>query len=1240
MKILSIKGENIASLPSFDLDFTQPPLSEAGIFAITGKTGAGKSTILDSLCLALFNTTPRLHKAHDKKISVDEISQSDVRGLLRRGAAQAWVEVQFAGITGEEYTARWSVRRAYNKVDGSLQSVSHGLYKGIEPAPGCDGLQTISTQLSSTHNEVAQAIGLQFEQFTRAVLLAQGDFTAFLKASSNNKAELLEKLTGTNIYTEISKSIFHKAKEADQHYHEEQARTDGIEILTPEEEADTIALQDCVQALFEQAQEEEKHAEHTKERQQNRIRQEAAIATAQEELANQVKLEEESKPRKARLAKIEKAQEARPYVEKVADYRRQAAQQKQRIDAQKQSIASYQKQVSQAQIETNTAEQDLKSLKQQIKQQQPEIEQAQKLDQQLIYQQDQVAAQQQQVGKQQTDLKEQEQQQQQKATEIKAIEEAIAKAENWLTQHADKRAIAENIQTITTRLKGVSEELVLTHTLNEKQKSTEASLQKAQAALKEHQRGKAQLNDLIATLQPNIASVTLKVAAFDAEQIASSLEQAQARMSGFKEAKDLAQRNKELGAELSDLELYCQQKQEQLATHQQEVAIIEQELPTVKAQLDEATTAYEEAKILANKDIKNLREQLSPDKPCPVCGSIHHPYSQQGETALQSQHTDLKEKWERLNDAVRQREQRNIELNTLTEVLKEQLASKEKDLEKLKQSIHGIQKKRESLSHTLGISIHSNIDEETEKLTAQIQDLKRQDQKGKADQQELQKLKDELASNHEKAREQERLEQEQLAALGRIEQEQAYIAEQQAKAQHELANCQTDLSEFFTSNNWFEKWKGNSQHFLEQLAKFATDWASHTQQAELKSNELLLAKETLHNKQDVIAKMQQELQSAKLTLTQLEEGYRKTRQARQHVLGGQSVKDIQMLWEKEEARLQQGMEKSRQHLQSSQISLETSQASKIEQEQQYAQLQQELNKALKQLEHWKTNAQAIIGNFSEATLQEWLSLEKSEIEQERNFFQKLQETTISLQATLQDRKASLAKMPEAAISTEAVQETENRLHQLAAAKEKIAEERQSYQLILRNQQLNKNKIASMQEELDRAKSKAEQWKKLSDLIGSSDGAKFRRYAQGYTLDILLSYANQQLVNLAPRYKLETNDSSELLGIQVIDQDMGNEVRSVFSLSGGETFLVSLALALGLSSLSSSQMNVESLFIDEGFGTLDAETLGVAMEALERLQGQGRKVGIISHVQEMTERIPVQVAVHKAAGGESHVEVLG
>jgi exonuclease SbcC len=250
------------------------------------------------------------------------------------------------------------------------------------------------------------------------------------------------------------------------------------------------------------------------------------------------------------------------------------------------------------------------------------------------------------------------------------------------------------------------------------------------------------------------------------------------------------------------------------------------------------------------------------------------------------------------------------------------------------------------------------------------------------------------------------------------------------------------------------------------------------------------------------------------------------------------------------------------------------------------------------------------------------------------------------QRELHQLSAPPARMP--AIVTTEDEPPESPVAALASALNQLMAERKAahdaataLQLALAQDDAKRQQSQAMLAEIEKQEAIEQRWSRMSDLIGSADGKKFRNYAQQFTLDVLLGYANAHLNHLARRYQLEriNNPASPSLALLVRDQDMGGEMRSVHSLSGGESFLVSLALALGLASLSSNRVRVESLFIDEGFGSLDAETLRVAMDALDGLQAMGRKVGVISHVQEMTERIATKILVQPSAGGRSTITVM-
>jgi exonuclease SbcC len=179
---------------------------------------------------------------------------------------------------------------------------------------------------------------------------------------------------------------------------------------------------------------------------------------------------------------------------------------------------------------------------------------------------------------------------------------------------------------------------------------------------------------------------------------------------------------------------------------------------------------------------------------------------------------------------------------------------------------------------------------------------------------------------------------------------------------------------------------------------------------------------------------------------------------------------------------------------------------------------------------------------------------------------------------------------------------------------------------------------SLFEEIERQRKQYDLWQRLSSLIGSSDGAKYRKFAQGLTLDHLVYLANRQLAHLHGRYLLNRKAGGDL-EMEVVDTWQGDVTRDTRTLSGGESFLVSLALALALSDLVSHKTSIDSLFLDEGFGTLDGETLEIALNALDSLNATGKTIGVISHVEALKERIPLQIRVAKSVGiGFSTVEV--
>lgn len=216
---------------------------------------------------------------------------------------------------------------------------------------------------------------------------------------------------------------------------------------------------------------------------------------------------------------------------------------------------------------------------------------------------------------------------------------------------------------------------------------------------------------------------------------------------------------------------------------------------------------------------------------------------------------------------------------------------------------------------------------------------------------------------------------------------------------------------------------------------------------------------------------------------------------------------------------------------------------------------------------------------------------------------------------------------------------QEKMKQVQASSEELDKERLQVGGMLMAHRRSMEQMQSVGEELERRRKAYQDWKELNDILGNANGDKFRETAQCFTLRFLIRQANEQLRLLNHRYSLEQVKDS--LGIRVIDHDRADEVRNISSLSGGETFLISLALALGLSSLSSRNIPMCNLFVDEGFGTLDTNSLNMVIDALSSLQSmQGKKVGVISHTAEMRERIRTQIRVVKVgSGGKSTIEIV-
>ncbi|MCA9554755.1 MAG: hypothetical protein KC933_32295 [Myxococcales bacterium] len=251
----------------------------------------------------------------------------------------------------------------------------------------------------------------------------------------------------------------------------------------------------------------------------------------------------------------------------------------------------------------------------------------------------------------------------------------------------------------------------------------------------------------------------------------------------------------------------------------------------------------------------------------------------------------------------------------------------------------------------------------------------------------------------------------------------------------------------------------------------------------------------------------------------------------------------------------------------------------------------------------------------------------------------LDERRAKAQATHEDRAQRLAAHQATDAPSRAEAEVQEDLQTTHADLAPLVDELADLRGRLTRDDRARAALAALLPRIEAQRASLELWAELNQLIGSADGKKLRTFAQGLTLDVLVEQANLHLQELRPRYNLR-RVAGQAMELAVVDHDLGDEVRFIATLSGGERFLVSLALALGLSTLSSKSVRIESLFIDEGFGSLDRGTLEVALATLDQLQAEGRTVGIISHIAELSERIGYRVEVRPTGPGTSEVRVKG
>lgn len=1251
MKILRISLRNIASLKgNHTVDFSAEPLRTAGLFSITGPTGAGKSTLLDALCLALYEKTPRLNAVRGTvKLNdgAETISQKDCANLLTRGTGEGFAEVAFVGVDAGTYTARWSVRRARNRPEGALQNTEMSLLRGDVRA-GTEGVVEQGGKKTEVLPVIAAKIGLSFDQFTRAVLLAQNDFATFLKADDKERAEILQALTGTGQFENISKAVFIRCSSEQRAVAEIEAKLEGRAPMSSELRAQAVSLfQQEEVALNELAAKLSTREQH------------AAWFTRAAALAESLKLAEtrlqetrlhrlNAEPQRLKLEQtIEVSREARPLWETEQRTQSEIVVAEKAVIAAAAAEAGAKAEFESRKQEWEAATVGFDQARAALEATQPVLRQARDLDARLVPLADQLARASADLKAAQASLEQVVRGRDELIRKRQKLEQDQAQVQSRLTALAAYAPFAPHATAWTDRLDravAAQQGLVAAQSRVSAARKQEQTRRQAHAV---EQAKEPQLRQLAGSTAEALAVAEQALGKFDSEKLAVHRRETESARDALRnlqiQLRDLA--------DLSAQELAVKTEVAQLESQNEAdgktlVELREQLIPAAEVRALAARQAFELAQAAVADATISLRQKLQPYQACPVCGSLEHPYDSHSptmeEAVVRALREDLEAK-EKAIGALNQQEagllaacaardqQKAIRLKTLTELSRRLIAARALNPEHLE------------ARSVLDLPAEERVATLLQKLTIrekELLDLEAADTARRA---------------AEKTRDRQRVAAEaagqKLAELERIlhgfaadlikHQGDREAAEQAGQVAGQVAQSSEDeLAPVFAAlahaaPSWKENPAGFRQNFEAALASHQT---LEKQLATIVAglNETAAA---LTPVEEGVTRAQADQTAKAAAASSCQASHQAVRLERAALFAGRAANEVEKELTQTLQRATQKREAGQALLGKAELKLAAASQERTGAGVRLAEMQQRRNAALAALDQWLTGFAARTSRvLDRAGLSVLLARDQAWITHERNLIQALeaaiQTATGALKVHQETLSAHLANRPtadeESAVTAD--------IASLKVTHAETAQRRNEAQAALLADDQRRRECDDLARQLEARKALALPWERLNELIGSADGAKFRSIAQRRTLDVLLGYANAQLDLLSSRYRLERLPES--LNLIVCDRDMGDERRSVHSLSGGECFLISLALALGLASLTSNRLRVESLFIDEGFGSLDSDTLNIAMSALMRLEAQGRKVGVISHVTEMAEAIPVQIRVIKGHSGTSRIQVPG
>lgn len=1115
MKLQKLTIHNIASIENAIIDFEAQPLSSCEVFLICGRTGAGKSTILDAICLALYATTPRLENTNMQGESADadkEVKINDPRQLMRRNTGEAFVELTFTGSNGKHYEARWSVARARNKTNGNLQGKKWQLM--------ClDNNVTLSKD-KEIEDEIQSAIGLGFSQFCRTTMLAQGEFTRFLDSKDKDKAEILEKITGVDIYSKIGKKVFEITSKKQQEWEDADRLVADIKIMSEEE---------IIETLSEIKKIEENQAKLNAERKST----ETKLKWLQEDADLSQKVVDAKLKLHETAAKMED--------EEFKDKENLVKQWNETIDSR-----GWLK-------ELNTANQIIAIQNQTL------------ADYELRY----------------YELKGGESW---LVAEAQKVNDKLQSLEKEIEVEKDKAYIYDNEQKITGLLEIIGSGI---RDIDSKTISLKKAQKKLDGELTDNRKNRT---DLYIKIKHNFEEQV---------EIQKSIEQnlADRKLPELRNIKEVRQQIiTDTGTAIAKLELLAkelkhhnnlkrniEEQEKNLSTINDELSALMPLIHDAQLRADTCLEVLEKHRESVDKWAKSMRSKLQVGDICPVCrqiidGAIPH------EDIIDEMYSVSEKTWK---DA----DKRLCELK-----------DREKEL-------------RSDIKSQTAMLAKATAEFETDRNLADCEDAaKNACEKCGVDSSDNNALAI-LTSNHDEA----------LAKIevinGKIEEaEEVEINLLKSRAQTErirkvLENAKTDMenaiciyekcqSEINTIKNLIDAKREEISTASDKVNAFLGESqliSEHTADIENLIDRLKTSTTRYKNLITDHQNLQQDLNTKKTLINHVAQPLA-------------AIRTLLPMWSQSISKPKEinGLIDESNNLRTT---IHTAIEQRTSAENVSANAKSRLKSFLVSNPEMNLNKLTDIDKYSAAAIAKIVK-DISEIREEMVSRKSIFEQFTKQQSELSSRKPKLEEEDSSSLK--------EKIGYLDKEHSTLGEKKGALNLLLRQDETNKKRKADLLADVAEKKGLFERWSRINQLIGDSTGSKFRKIAQSYVLNNLVHSANTYMRTLTDRYTLKVEPGTFVIMLE--DAYQGYVSRAASTISGGEGFLVSLALALALSDIGTT-LSVDTLFIDEGFGTLSGEPLQKAIDTLRNLHHKSaRNVGIISHVEELRERIPVQIQV--------------